>query len=108
MGKMENKKAPGIFLWNEFLPAFEEMDPQSVKEIIVSAMKYGNGDEVQDPAGTECRIVWTLLKSKLDVNQKHYSKTCENRAYGRYCQSMKDNGKEPLSREEWDERRRKE
>lgn len=105
MAEREKKKAPGIILFPEYLSIFQEMEPAEVKEIIIAALQYGSGMEETAPKGTTSKIVWILLKQRIEANQENYVKICDNRAYGRYCQVMKDKGKNPLSREEWDEHR---
>lgn len=96
----------GILLYPEFLPIFRDMDAQELKEVIVAALEYGKGENVNEPTGNQSKIVWTLLKPRIDANKEKYQETCNNRAYGRYCQVMRDKGKDPLSREEWDNGRK--
>ena len=99
------KSTFGVILFPEFLPIFKDMSPEEVKEVIVTALEYNSGMTINEPSGSASRIVWTLLKPRLDANLENYRTTCDNRAYGRYCQVMRDKGQEPLSREEWNERR---
>lgn len=101
----EKKQPPGIMFYPELLPIFEEMPPEEVKEVIVAALQYGTGIKPDAPSGNTSKIVWTLLKPRIDANKEKYIETCNHRAYGKYEKDMKEKGKDPLPYEEWIERR---
>lgn len=93
-------KRPGITFYFDDLPSIEQLENE-VGEFFVGCMKYGETGEIPQFKGAS-RILWPMMKSKIDRDCKKYDETCKTNAYNRYKGICKDKGEVHLPQEEWE------
>lgn len=89
---------PGIKFYFDDIPSIEMLGDE-IGEFFLGCMKYGQTGEEPMFSGAS-RILWPMMKSKIDRDRKKYEDTCKTNAYNRYKGSCKG---ELLSQDEWEE-----
>lgn len=94
---------PGIMLyfsdWNSLL----SMEDSVVAKFLRASFDYAQVGEWPDVVGYEAAL-WGMIVSKIDHDADRYEESKKKGSYARYCGIMKNQGKTPLDREEWEEK----
>lgn len=91
----------GMKFYFDDIASIEQLEYAEVGEFFLGCMRYGATGEIPKFKGA-ARIIWPLIKTKIDRDHKKYDDTCQTNAYNRYKGVCAYKGETPLSQEEWE------
>ena len=93
---MAVSKKPGVMLYFELLPMFEQMELDHVGEITLAVLKYAQSSEDPTLNSDTTRLVWSLIKSRIDADSDRYRLACLKKKYAGYISRAKERGKSEI------------
>lgn len=99
--KMGRAKKAGVMIYFDTIQAVDAMSREQAGDLFRAILHYAASGQDDQPEGLD--FAWNIIKSKIDADTEKFVETCNNRAYGIYENRMKEAGKSPLSRDEWEE-----
>ena len=104
MAVEREKKQPGVMLYFEIIPALEQMTAEERGELFLFILKYARDKTEPSTANTAIKMLWAILKERIDHDSDRYAEICLERKYNAYARKQKKAEREFLSFEEWRER----
>ena len=107
MNKTE-KERPGVMLYFDSIrPAVNRMSDEQTGALLRAVLDYAQYGEVNELNGAE-GIVLGILRPMIDRDAERYEETREQRQYAAYVRGLKRSDEQPLSIEEWRQKRQRE
>lgn len=105
MNEPKQKKRPGVMIYFETKNCIKRLDLEDKGRLLDAILEYGENhtppDFSEDDDVALC-IAWDVICPRIDNDASRYFETCISAQYSNYCKSAKSEGKEPLSRSEWE------
>ena len=97
------KQRPGIMIYFEdYMPVVEMLGDAQLGSLFRALMQYAaTGAEPEAEMDGVLRMVYGMLKPKLDRDEQAYRLTCLKRQYAVYCREQDRNHLARLSFEDW-------
>ena len=93
---------PGIMVYFEIRPCLELMTMKERGELLTAMLEYGETGEEPKLAGN-LRVVWPLIRDKLDRDTKRYDNIVMRNRYASYAKTAANNSVGKLSYDQWKE-----
>lgn len=91
---------PGIMMYFEIYPCLELMSQKEKGDLLDAMMYYGMTGEKPNVSGN-LKILWPLLKDRLDRDTNRYNRIVIRNQYASYVKSAQKKDGPVLSYEEW-------
>lgn len=99
------KGRPGTMIYFDWIPLVEQMTAEQTKDFILSSLLYARDGAQPDFQDQSLRLVWPLVKSKIDADEKRYTvvskANSQKRRYGAYKAGRKKKGLDYMSFDDW-------
>ena len=92
-------------IYFEWIPLIEKLSAEQAKDLVLSSLLYARDGVQPDFQDQILQIVWTLVESKIDADEKRYTEVSKanslKRRYGAYKSEREKNGKDCMTFPEW-------
>lgn len=93
------KDRPGVMLYFDHQECIEELSDEEAGKLIKGTLQYAQKGTVPQFAGG-LKLVWLMLKPRLDYDAQRYYKLCRQKSYAVYCREQE---KKQLPKQTFDE-----
>lgn len=104
----ENNVPPGMLLYvNGLLPFITHLSDVQAGKLFRALINYhitGDVDKFNEPL---LSAAFDIVKQGIDDGRERYNKKIAGSEYGVYCRKEKSEGREPLTREQWETEKQK-
>lgn len=101
----KNEGRPGVmfyFRMRESLQFLTNEEKGTLFEAILDYAQHGKNPKFEDRALT---VAWGFIKAGIDDDAERYEDIKDSRSYAAYCRECKKDGREPMTREDFLQRK---
>ena len=91
---------PGIMIYHELYNPFKKLSDEDRGKLILAMLEYSIFGAVPSFCGV-LDMMWDFVSGGIDRDGERYERVCSQRSYAAYCKHEKENGKNPISFDDW-------
>lgn len=95
------KERPGVMLYFDNADCIEELPDAEAGLLLKGVMHYGLAG-LEPQFNGALKLVWLMLKPKLDRDAERYFRACRQKSYAVYCRERNKKGLEKPTFAEWE------